>query len=74
MKILYLDCFSGVSGDMFLGALLNCGLPRTLLKRELSGLSLDPYTLSITSAQRMNITGYRHTSKATHKKAPSSRP
>jgi len=59
MKILYIDCFSGVSGDMFLGALLNCGLPRTLLKRELSGLPLDPYTLSITPAQRMNITGYR---------------
>jgi uncharacterized protein (TIGR00299 family) protein len=59
MKILYIDCFSGVSGDMFLGALLNCGLPRTLLKRELSGLPLDPYTLSITSAQRMNISGYR---------------
>ena len=58
MKILYLDCFSGISGDMFLAALLNCGLPRTVLKRELSRLSLDPYTLSITPAQRMNITGY----------------
>lgn len=57
MKIAYLDCFSGISGDMFLAALLDCGLPRTVLRQKLSTLSLDPYTLSIKSVQRMNLTG-----------------
>ncbi len=59
MKIAYLDCFSGISGDMFLGALLDCGLPRKLLKQELEGLSLGSYKIKITSEQRMHITGGR---------------
>jgi hypothetical protein len=49
MKIAYLDCFSGISGDMFLGALIDCGFPRKLLKKELAGLSLGTYKIKITS-------------------------
>jgi len=59
MKIAYLDCFSGISGDMFLGALIDCGLPRKLLKKELEGLSLGTYKIKIASEQRMHITGCR---------------
>lgn len=59
MKIAYLDCFSGISGDMFLGALLDLGLPRKLLKQELEGLSLGSYKIKITFEQRMQITGCR---------------
>jgi uncharacterized protein (TIGR00299 family) protein len=59
MNIAFIDCFSGISGDMFLGALVDCGLPRKLLKQELAELSLSPYTISFTSEQRMHISGCR---------------
>ncbi|MEM5817988.1 MAG: nickel insertion protein, partial [Desulfitobacterium hafniense] len=37
MKAAYLDCFSGVSGDMLLGALVDAGLDFNLLQRDLAG-------------------------------------
>ncbi len=43
--IAYADCFSGVSGDMFLGALLAASLPEEALRRELAGLALAGYEL-----------------------------
>jgi len=41
MKIAYFDCFSGASGDMLLGALLDCGLDPALLQTVISSLGLD---------------------------------
>jgi uncharacterized protein (DUF111 family) len=38
MHTLYLDCFAGISGDMFLGALLDAGLDFDHLREELSKL------------------------------------
>ncbi len=40
MKIAYFDCFSGVSGDMILGALVDAGLPFEHLQKELNSLSV----------------------------------
>ncbi len=57
MKIAYLDCFSGISGDMLLGAMLNAGLPEKVLRRELKHLAPGRYTLRLHSAQRMHLTG-----------------
>jgi uncharacterized protein (TIGR00299 family) protein len=41
MKIIYLDCFSGISGDMFLGAMIDLGIPLEMLGSGLSALGLD---------------------------------
>jgi uncharacterized protein (TIGR00299 family) protein len=40
MKIAYADCFSGVSGDMFLAALLDAGLPLDVLQQNIDKLNL----------------------------------
>ena len=40
MKIAYLDCFSGISGDMFLGALVDAGVPLSVLQNAVSALGL----------------------------------
>ena len=58
MKVLYYDCFSGISGDMNLGALLDLGVSKTHLKQELSKLSLkDAFTLHIDHSSKMGIHG-----------------
>jgi len=43
MKILYCDCFSGISGDMFLAAMIDAGLPVEYLSEQLSRLNLHEF-------------------------------
>ena len=57
MKTLYLDLFSGISGDMFLGALLDLGLDAHALEHGLEQLRLEGYHLHVTRAQKSNIAG-----------------
>jgi pyridinium-3,5-bisthiocarboxylic acid mononucleotide nickel chelatase len=45
MKAAYFDCFSGISGDMTLGALVDAGCPSDLLRRKLQGLPLPGWEL-----------------------------
>ena len=40
MRIAYLDCFSGISGDMFLGALLDAGVPFELFEKTVAELNV----------------------------------
>jgi pyridinium-3,5-bisthiocarboxylic acid mononucleotide nickel chelatase len=40
MRIAYLDCFSGISGDMFLGALVDAGVPVRLFEEAVAGLNI----------------------------------
>lgn len=54
MRIAYLDCFAGVSGDMFLGALLGAGLPHGVLEDAVDALGLEA-TLRISSVDRSGI-------------------
>jgi uncharacterized protein (TIGR00299 family) protein len=55
----YLDCFSGISGDMLLGALLDAGLDLDALRAELATLPLGGYTLNAERVTDHGITGTR---------------
>ena len=61
MKIAYYDCFSGISGDMNLGAMIDLGIDSKLITDELMKLNLDGWRLEITRDQRHGITGTRVT-------------
>ena len=56
MRIAYFDCFSGVSGDMTLGALLACGADETELRERLGALNVPGYELRVTRVTRQGIT------------------
>ncbi len=57
MKTLYLDLISGVSGDMFIGALLDLGLDPRAFESELSKLRLEGFHLHIGRGQQGSIAG-----------------
>jgi uncharacterized protein (TIGR00299 family) protein len=59
MKIAYLDCFSGISGDMFMGALLDAGLPFETLEAALHTLPLEGYRLEMQREERGHLFGTR---------------
>lgn len=57
MKTLYLDCSSGISGDMSIGAFLDLGVDPEYLKSELSKLHVHGYRLEINKKTARGITG-----------------
>ena len=57
MKTLYLDIFSGISGDMFLGALIDLGVDPAGLKRELKKLPLEGYEVRVGPGRKSQIKG-----------------
>jgi uncharacterized protein (TIGR00299 family) protein len=59
MKTLYLDLFSGISGDMFIGALIDLGVDSAKLEEELSKLGLDDYHLHFTRSHKGSIAGVK---------------
>jgi uncharacterized protein (TIGR00299 family) protein len=59
MKQAYLDCSSGISGDMFLGALIDAGAPEDRLRDELKKLPLGSYDFKRTRAMRGGLVGTR---------------
>jgi uncharacterized protein (TIGR00299 family) protein len=59
MKICYLDCFSGISGDMLLGALADAGADQQELVRQIGRLGLEGVTVSFEKCSRGGIAGTR---------------
>ncbi|MFN8241561.1 MAG: nickel pincer cofactor biosynthesis protein LarC [Bacteroidales bacterium] len=66
MRILYYDCFSGISGDMNLGAMLDLGVEKDYLIGELEKLNLKGWKIEVEKDQRHGITGTRVTVKTRH--------
>ena len=54
-RIAYLDCFSGISGDMLLGSLINAGLSVELLEQALTGLKLKPFDFTVSEKKIQSI-------------------
>jgi len=52
MKVAHLDCFSGISGNMLLGALVDCGLEPAELEAALSGIALEGWRLRFSRGRR----------------------
>lgn len=61
MRTLYYDCFSGISGDMNLGALIDVGVGVEYLRKELDKLNLKGFSLDIFKDHRKHIYGTRVT-------------
>ncbi len=68
MKILYFDCFSGISGDMTVGALLNLGLPFEYLEEHLKKLNIGGYQLEQNITERHKISATKFDVKITEDK------
>jgi uncharacterized protein (TIGR00299 family) protein len=58
MRIAYLDCFSGISGDMFLGALIDAGVPARVFEETVVALNIGA-KLAISKVDRSGITAIK---------------
>src|SRR5579859_6983792 len=58
-RIAYLDCHSGISGDMFLGAMLDVGFPLATLHNALASIPVSGYELKLEQFQDKGIRGAR---------------
>jgi pyridinium-3,5-bisthiocarboxylic acid mononucleotide nickel chelatase len=59
MTVAYLDCFSGVSGDMTLGALVHLGVPVQWLEESIRGLPLSDFRIEAQTVSRSGIQAVR---------------
>src|SRR5436190_20850298 len=60
-RVLYFDCFSGISGDMALGAMLDAGLPLEELKRALGSLAVSGFDVSAARVLRAGVSATKFT-------------
>src|SRR6186713_3293475 len=59
MRVLFLDCFSGISGDMSVGALVDLGVRPSTLEWELSKLDLGDFHMHFDRQKRQNVEGVK---------------
>ncbi len=61
MRVLYYDCFAGISGDMNLGAMIDLGVDPDFLKEELCKLNIEGFQLEVSNDSRRGIAGTKAT-------------
>jgi uncharacterized protein (TIGR00299 family) protein len=66
VRVLYLDCFSGIAGDMLVGALLDLGVSLDTLRQRLSTLPLRGYSVTAKKTIRQGISGTKFDVKIGH--------
>jgi uncharacterized protein (DUF111 family) len=59
MKVLFLDCFSGIAGDMTVGALVDLGVKPSTLEWELSKLDIGDFHMHFDRQKRQNVEGVK---------------
>ncbi len=59
LSLLYFDCFSGASGDMVMGALIDAGVPLDAVKDALGGLAIDRESVWTERVRRAGVTATR---------------
>ncbi|MDD5658496.1 MAG: nickel pincer cofactor biosynthesis protein LarC [Actinomycetota bacterium] len=65
-KILYIDCFSGISGDMMVGALIDLGLDFDFLKEELGKINIGGYEVKSEKTKKSGISASKFIVETTH--------
>src|SRR5690348_5567380 len=75
-RVLYFDCFSGISGDMALGALIDAGLPLDALKSALGSLAVAGFEIATERVLRAGVSATKfivreHPAPGTEHPAPS---
>jgi pyridinium-3,5-bisthiocarboxylic acid mononucleotide nickel chelatase len=78
-RLLYLDCFSGIAGDMVLGAMLDAGLPLAELKGALGSLAMSGYEVTAERVLRAGVSATKfrvteHSAPSTQHPAPAHHP
>ncbi|MHB1253137.1 MAG: nickel insertion protein, partial [Candidatus Humimicrobiaceae bacterium] len=64
-KVLYIDCFSGISGDMMIGALIDLGLDFNFLKKELKKIKINGYEIELIKVKKSGIKASKFEVKVT---------
>ena len=73
MKTLYLDLSSGISGDMFVGALIDLGVVTQKLERELKKLNVGGWRLQIVRKQKSGVAGVKFDVRLDESQEPKAR-
>ncbi len=66
MRIIYFDCFAGISGDMILGALVDLGIEREFLEGQLSKIGISGYELEFSKVDRSGISASKVSVRTGH--------
>lgn len=59
MRIIYFDCFSGISGDMTLAALVDAGADQEYIEQELEKIKIEPFTLQWSRVNKCGISSLK---------------